>query len=115
MNPTGNIERLDKTDLSPQEKKAITILVLGKDPSDCLSPGGTLKDAVGNIRIVRTELTAGEKDLLIQASDNCNCGGTGNCAFWILRKNPKDSKRYLQLTWSRHSRLRRQAAMVLKM
>ena len=32
MDPVENIERLDKTDLSPQEKKAIAILVLGKDP-----------------------------------------------------------------------------------
>jgi hypothetical protein len=24
----------------------------------------------------------------VQASDNCNCGGTGNCSFWILREKP---------------------------
>jgi hypothetical protein len=88
MDDSGvHIERLAKVNLSPQDKQYIAKLVLGNDPSKCLSFGNTLQGEIGNIRIFKTELAAGEQDLLIQASDGCNCGGTGNCSFWILRKN----------------------------
>jgi hypothetical protein len=88
MDPIENIERLDKTDLSPQEKKAIANLVLGNKPVECVSPGSTLKKEIDSIQIVKVELARGEKDLLVQASDRCNCSPTGNCEFWIVRKSP---------------------------
>jgi hypothetical protein len=92
------IERLSKVNLSAQEKKAIATLVLGASPeAACIKPGNTLKEEIGDIRMVRTELAAGEQDFLVQASDNCSCGGTGNCAFWILRKGPKRLKTLLAI------------------
>jgi hypothetical protein len=88
MDNTGvHIERRAKVSLPPEDKQYVAKLVLGNDPSTCLSSGNTLRDEIGNIRIVKTELANGEQNLLIQASDVCNCGGTGNCSFWIVRKD----------------------------
>jgi hypothetical protein len=72
---------LGKAHMNPADKRAIVDLVFKRiNPQDCSAE-------IDNIRIARAALhSAQETELLVQASDNCNCGGTGNCAFWILHK-----------------------------
>ncbi|HEY5028687.1 MAG TPA: hypothetical protein VIK39_09790 [Candidatus Angelobacter sp.] len=87
--PNVKAEYLGKAHVSPQERRAILSLVFaGNAPSTCVSSERTLAQEIDSIRIARASLAPGERDLLVQASDNCNCGGTGNCAFWILRERP---------------------------
>jgi len=83
------IEYLGKARVSAQEKSAIVALVFaGTSVQSCTGFNRNEKDEIESIRIARANLKQGERNLLIQASDNCNCGGTGNCSFWILRERP---------------------------
>ena len=83
------VEYLGEAHVSPQEKRAIVALVFARTkPSECVSPERTEMQEIDTIRISRARLATAERNLLVQASDNCNCGGTGNCALWILRERP---------------------------
>jgi uncharacterized protein YqkB len=87
--PGVKIEYLGKAHVSPQERSAIIALVFARSsPSECLGFERTEHEEIDTIRIARARLAPGERDLFVQASDNCNCGGTGNCEFWILREKP---------------------------
>lgn len=87
--PNVKVEYLGKAHVSPRERSAIIALVFaGSRPSECLGYMRTEAQEIDTIRIARVNLAARERDLLVQASDNCNCGGTGNCEFWILREKP---------------------------
>ena len=87
--PNVKIEYLGQAGLSHQEKRAIISVVFANtEPSECVSFERTLAQELDTIRIAHVSLAPGERNLLVQASDNCNCGGTGNCSFWILRKKP---------------------------
>jgi hypothetical protein len=84
-------EDLGQAHLSHSDKDAIVAIVFrNTDPSDCLWPERSLQEELASIRIAEARLTTtAEKYLLVQASDRCNCGGTGNCSFWVLRKKAK--------------------------
>ena len=83
------IEYLGKARVSAQEKSAIIALVFaGNSVQSCTGFNRNEKEGIESIRIARANLKPGERNLLVQASDNCNCGGTGNCSFWILRERP---------------------------
>jgi len=89
MGPPGvRIEYLGKSDLPKTDKEAIVSLVFeGQVAKECVSRGRSEKEEIQSIRVARANLgSKDEEDLLIQASDNCHCGGTGNCAFWVVRK-----------------------------
>ena len=95
--PGVKIEYLGKANVSPAEKEAIVALVFaGLKPEDCVSFERNLEKEIDTIRIARARLGPGERNLLVQASDNCNCGGTGNCEFWILREKPDGFDTLLQ-------------------
>ncbi|HET9363902.1 MAG TPA: hypothetical protein VFP71_02840 [Candidatus Angelobacter sp.] len=85
--PNVKIEYLGKARVSAQEKGAIIALVFaGNSVQSCTGFNRNAKEEIESIRIARANLKQGEHNLLVQASDNCNCGGTGNCSFWILRE-----------------------------
>jgi hypothetical protein len=87
--PNIKIEYLGKTRVSAQEKSTILALVFaGNSVQACTGFHRDEKEEIDTIRLARTNLKPGERNLLVQASDNCNCGGTGNCSFWILRERP---------------------------
>jgi hypothetical protein len=87
--PNVKIEYLGKARVSAQEKSAIIALVFaGASVQACTGFHRDEREEINIIRIARTDLKPGEHNLLVQASDNCNCGGTGNCSFWILRERP---------------------------
>lgn len=87
--PGVKVGYLGKTRVSAQEKHAIVALVFSRSSlSECVSPERTEAEEIDAIRIVHATLAKGERNLLVQASDSCNCGASGNCAFWILRQRP---------------------------
>lgn len=87
--PNVKIEYLGKARVSGEEKSAILALVFaGTSVQSCTGFNRSEKEEIDSIRIARTNLKPRERNLLVQASDNCNCGGTGNCSFWILRERP---------------------------
>lgn len=89
MGPPGvRIEYLGNSDLPKTDKDTIISLVFEDQVAkECVSPGRSEKQEIETIRVARANLgPKGEQHLLIQASDNCHCGGTGNCAFWVVRK-----------------------------
>jgi hypothetical protein len=48
----------------------------------------SFQEAIDTIRVARVKLgPSQEHDLLLQSSDNCSCGATGNCEFWAVRQN----------------------------
>jgi hypothetical protein len=87
--PNVKIEYLGKARVSAAEKSAIVALVFaGSNVQECTGFERNEKEEIEAIRIARTSLKPEERNLLVQASDDCNCGATGNCAFWILRERP---------------------------
>jgi hypothetical protein len=86
--PGVRIEYLGKSDLPKTDKDAIVSLVFeGQVDKECVSRGRSEQQEIDSVRVARAKLgPKGEEDLLVQASDNCHCGGTGNCAFWVVRK-----------------------------
>jgi hypothetical protein len=89
MGPPGvRIEYLGKSDLPKTDKDGIVSLVFeGQVAKECVSPGRSERQEIESIRVARANLGPKEEEnLLVQASDNCHCGGTGNCAFWVVRK-----------------------------
>ena len=87
--PNVKIEYLGKARVSAAEKRAIVALVFaGTSVQECTGFDRTEKEVIDGISIARTSLHPEEHNLLVQASDECNCGGTGNCSFWILRERP---------------------------
>jgi hypothetical protein len=85
------IEYLYKSHLPDGVKKAIVELVFEKSSaSDCVFPGRTEQQEIDLIRVASTKLSAQGTDLLVQASDRCNCGATGNCSFWVLHERQND-------------------------
>lgn len=85
--PGAKIEYMYKAHLTDPEKKAIVELVFQKSgPSDCVFPGRTEQQEIDFIRVAQVQLGQHDTDLLVQASDRCNCGGTGNCGFWVLHQ-----------------------------
>lgn len=87
--PRVHIERLGQARLPASAKDAIVALVFQNlNPSDCVFPGRSLQQEIDAIRIAETKLSEQGTDLLVQASDNCHCGGTGNCSFWVLHQKP---------------------------
>jgi hypothetical protein len=83
-------EYLGQAHLPQSDKDAIVAFVFrDTDPRSCVSPMRSLQKELASIRIAQARLTpTSEKYLLVQASDSCHCGGTGNCSFWVLRKKP---------------------------
>jgi hypothetical protein len=87
--PNVKIEYLGKARVSAAEKSTIVSLVFaGTSVQACTGFNRNEKEEIDAISIARTSLHPGERNLLVQASDSCNCGGTGNCSFWILRERP---------------------------
>jgi len=87
--PNVKIEYLGKARVTPREKKEILALVFAERSVEaCTGFERGVSEEIDSIRIARTSLKPREYNLLVQASDNCNCGGTGNCAFWIVRQGP---------------------------
>ena len=86
VEPGVKVVRLAKARLSKQDRKAVADLVLGRYPSNCVRPGYSMEGEIDLIGVAWASLAAGERELFVQASDQCNCGATGNCGFWILRK-----------------------------
>lgn len=90
MGPPGvKIEYMGKSRLPQETKEAISDLVFHNlNPYECVRTGYTLQQEIDTIRVAEANLSGEGKDLLVQASDMCNCGGTGNCSFWILHQKP---------------------------
>lgn len=92
MGPPGvHIEELGQAHLPGSVKDAIVALVFPKNPSHCVLPGHSLQQEIDGIRVAETKLSEQGTDLLVQASDMCNCGGppgNGNCSFWVLHQKP---------------------------
>jgi hypothetical protein len=92
MGPAGvQVAYLGKAHLPISDKDAIVALVF-KDisPKQCISPERSLAQELDTIRIAHAALHANAPEqLLVQASDACHCGGTGNCAFWVLERSGK--------------------------
>ena len=92
MGPAGvQVEYLGEAHL-PKSKKDAIVAVVFKDisPNRCIFPGRTLKQEIDTIRIARAALRANAPEqLLVQASDACHCGGTGNCGFWVVERRGK--------------------------
>ncbi len=87
--PGVRIERLGDAHLPRSTKDAIVALVFrNSDSSDCIFPDGPPRKEIDGIRIAETKLSEEGTDLLVQASDSCNCGATGNCSFWVLHQKP---------------------------
>jgi len=89
--PGVQVKYLGKAHLPKSEKDAIVALVF-KDvsPKQCIFPGRSLAQEIDTIRIARAALhTSAPEQLLVQASDACHCGGTGNCSFWVLERRGK--------------------------
>src|SRR5262249_21248174 len=87
MGPPGvKIEYLGEAHLPEGDKDAILGIVFRDNPAEqCVSPDRSLQKELNSIRIARASLhTSAPAQLLVQASDNCHCGATGNCSFWIL-------------------------------
>jgi hypothetical protein len=99
MGPPGaRISYLGKAHLPKSEKDAIVALVF-KDiaPQRCVSPERSLEQEIDTIRIARAALhTNAPEHLLVQASDACHCGGTGNCGFWVLERRGKGFRALLE-------------------
>jgi hypothetical protein len=92
MRPSGiRVEYMGKSHLSGGEKDAIIGTVFkGLDPGTCVSSERSLAEELDSIRIARAALhSAAQAELLVQASDDCNCSPTGNCGFWVLHKSGK--------------------------
>jgi hypothetical protein len=92
MGPPGvKIEYLGEAHLPQSDKDAIVGIVFKDSPAEqCVSPDRSLQKEINTIRIARAALHAGAPaQLLVQASDNCHCGATGNCAFWVLEREGK--------------------------
>jgi hypothetical protein len=87
--PNVKIESLGNAHVSPQEKHAIiaTVFPTGT-PGQCIARERTAEQELDAIRVAHASLAAGEHNVLIQASDHCHCGGTGNCTLWILSAKP---------------------------
>lgn len=92
LGPPGvEIQYLGKAHVPKSEKDAIVAVVF-KDvaPNQCIFPGRSLQQEIDTIRIARAALhTKAPEQLLVQASDSCHCGATGNCAFWVLERRGK--------------------------
>lgn len=92
MGPPGvKIDYLGEAHLPKNDKDAIVAIVF-KDShvEECLSPGRSLLEEIDTIRVARVVLgAAAPAELLVQASDNCHCGATGNCWFWVLQREGK--------------------------
>lgn len=89
--PGVKVQYLGKARLPKSEKDAIVAVVF-KDiaPKECISPERSLEQEIDAIRIARAALhTNAPEQLLVQASDACHCGGTGNCGFWVLERRGK--------------------------
>jgi hypothetical protein len=89
--PGVQVQYLGKAHLPKSEKDAIVAVVF-KDvsPEQCISPERSLEEEIDAIRIVRAVLhTKAPEQLLVQASDACHCGVTGNCEFWVLERRGK--------------------------
>ena len=89
--PGVQVQYLGKAHLPKSEKDAIVALVF-KDiaPKECIFPRRTLQQEIDAISIARAALhTKAPEQLLVQASDACHCGVTGNCAFWVLERREK--------------------------
>jgi hypothetical protein len=84
--PGVQIRYLSETDLPESTKAAITELVFWNlNTRDCIAHGSSVQEEIDVIRVAQASLNGRSADLLVQASDRCNCGGTGNCSFWVLR------------------------------
>jgi hypothetical protein len=89
--PGVQIQYLGKAHLPRSEKDAIVAVVF-KDvsPNQCIFPERSLEQEIDTIRIARAALhTKAPEQFLVQASDACHCGGTGNCGFWVLERKGK--------------------------
>jgi hypothetical protein len=90
MRPSGiRVEYLGKSHLSKSGKGAIIRTVFKDlDPGTCVSSERSLAEELDDIRVARAALhSAAHSELLVQASDDCNCSPTGNCGFWVLHKS----------------------------
>jgi hypothetical protein len=90
--PGVQIKYLGKAHLPKSEKDAIVAVVF-KDvaPEECIFPGRSLEQEIDTIRIARAALhTKAPEQFLVQASDACHCGGTGNCGFWVLERRGEE-------------------------
>jgi hypothetical protein len=110
------VEYLGKAHLSQEEKTTIIKIVFGdQNPSECLAPGRTRTKELQAIRVARVALQTGQKtDLLIQTSDDCNCGGTGNCGFWILRSSGKGFDTLLETNMVQRFAVNQRAPMAIE-
>lgn len=96
--PGAKIEYLGKARLPKSDKDAIVAIVF-RDVrvEECLAPQRSLPEEIDTIRIAPAALHAGAPaQLLVQASDNCHCGATGNCAFWVLEREGKSFRVLLE-------------------
>jgi hypothetical protein len=82
---------LGVANLPKEQKVAIGALVFGKtDSDDCVADGRSRQQELDMIRVAEVKLTlTSESYLLVEASDPCHCGATGNCSFWVLRRKVK--------------------------
>jgi len=90
--PGVEVQHLGKAHLPKSEKDAIVALVF-KDVAakECIFPGRTLQQEIDLISTARAALhTGAPEQLLVQASDACHCGMTGNCTFWVLERRGKE-------------------------
>jgi len=74
--------------LSQSEVNAIAAIMFKDHPTDCLEEIKSVQAAVlrAKPRWVDLSSRAG-RELIVAAADPCNCSPTGNCLFWVLRKN----------------------------
>lgn len=82
-----SVRRLGNLHFSASTRQAIADLVFaGPHPDDCMRAGWSLQQEMDFIRVAVVRLGNRDTDLLVQAQDNCHCGASGNCSFWVLRQ-----------------------------
>src|SRR5262245_11463280 len=96
--PGAKIEYLGEANLPKSDKDAIIAIVFRDNRiEECVSPDGSLEKEINKIRIAHAALhTSTPVQLLVQASDNCHCGATGNCGFWVLQREGKSFRVLLE-------------------
>jgi hypothetical protein len=94
-----HFEYLGKASTFQADKKAIMQLIFeDSDPAECVLPGQSAAQMIDNTRVARVALhDTGKTEILVQASDNCHCGATGNCDLWVVRRTQKGFEVLLEI------------------
>jgi hypothetical protein len=74
--------------LSQSEVNAIAAIMFKDHATDCLEEIKSVQAAVLRAKPRWADLSGrAGRELIVRAADPCNCSPTGNCLFWVLRKN----------------------------